>query len=163
MDLLAQPALGADAERVADDQHADHQLGVDRRPPRLAVKGTQMLANARQVDEPVDRAQQVIRRDMILEAEAIKQGLLHHRPLAHHRPVSRIDRSIESDRHDNFKQEFFNTIGRYGTVRFTSAWFNSPQSFGDNESLGWSRCYPRTSGAPMPTSRSSAEPPVQAA
>ena len=111
MDLLAQPALGADAERVADDQHADHQLGVDRRPPRLAVKGTQMLANARQVDEPVDRAQQVIRRDMILEAEAIKQGLLHHRPLAHHRPVSRIDRSIESDRHDNFKQEFFNTIG----------------------------------------------------
>ena len=28
-DLVAQPALGADAEAVADDQHADHQLGID--------------------------------------------------------------------------------------------------------------------------------------
>lgn len=37
MNFLAQPPLGADAERVADEQHADHQLGVDRCPPGLAV------------------------------------------------------------------------------------------------------------------------------
>jgi len=48
---------------------------------------------------------------MILKAEAVKQRLLHYRPLAHHQPVSRFDRSIESERHDNFKREFFNTIG----------------------------------------------------
>ncbi len=115
MDLLAQPPLGADAERVADNQHPDHQLGVDRWSPRLAVIRPQMLADARQGDEPVDRAQQVIRRDMILKAEAVKQRLLHHRPLAHHQLVSRIDTSIESERHDNFKQEFFNTIDRKQT------------------------------------------------
>ena len=110
MDLLAQPPLGADAERVTDDEHPDHQLGVDRWTPGLAVVRPQMIADARQIDEPVDRAQQVIRRNMILEAEAVKQRLLHHRPLAHHRPVSRFDTSIESERHDDFKPEFFNTI-----------------------------------------------------
>ena len=110
MHFLAQPPLRADAERVADNQHADHQLGVDRWPPRLAVVRPQMLANARQVDEPVDRAQQMIRRDVILEAEAVKQRLLHHRPLAHHQPVSRFGRSIESEHHPNFKRAFFNTI-----------------------------------------------------
>ncbi|MCP2082227.1 UNVERIFIED_ORG: hypothetical protein J2W74_003413 [Methylorubrum zatmanii] len=29
MDLLAQAPLGANAEAVADEQHADHQLGVE--------------------------------------------------------------------------------------------------------------------------------------
>ena len=67
-------------------------------------------ADAGQIDEPIDRAQQVIRRHMTLEAEALEQRLLHHRPLAHHPPISRFDTSIESDRHGNFKREFFNTI-----------------------------------------------------
>src|SRR4051794_33341796 len=34
MDLLTQPPLRPDAEAVADDQHADQQLGIDRRPAR---------------------------------------------------------------------------------------------------------------------------------
>ena len=89
MHLLAQPALRADAEAVADDQHPDHQLGIDRRPPGLAVEGPQVLADAGQVDEAIDRAQQVIRRDVPLQAELVEQRLLHHRPLAHHRLASR--------------------------------------------------------------------------
>ena len=32
VDLLAQPPLGADAEAIADDQHPDHQLGINRWP-----------------------------------------------------------------------------------------------------------------------------------
>ena len=74
MDLLTQPPLGTDAERVADNQHPDHQLRVDRWPPGLAVKGTQMFADGGQINEPVDRAQQMIRRDMILEAEAVERS-----------------------------------------------------------------------------------------
>ncbi len=88
MHLLTQPALGTDAERVTDNQHPDHQLGVDRGSPRLTVVRPQMIADVRQINETVDRAQQVARRDMILEAEAVKQRLLHHRPLTHHQPVS---------------------------------------------------------------------------
>jgi hypothetical protein len=43
-----------------------------------------MRADLRKVDEPVDLAQQVIARNMTLEAEAVEQRLLHHPPLAHH-------------------------------------------------------------------------------
>jgi hypothetical protein len=31
LDLFAQPAFGADAEAITNDQHADHQLGIDHR------------------------------------------------------------------------------------------------------------------------------------
>src|ERR1700722_2442062 len=87
MDLLAQPSLRANAESVADDEHSDHQLGIDRRATRLAVVGAQVCANLGQVDEPVDLSQQMIVGHMPLEAETVKQRLLHHPPLAHHRPT----------------------------------------------------------------------------
>ena len=89
VDLLAQPSLGTDAHAVADDQHSNHQLGVDRGATGLAVKGAKMFAKAVQIDEPVDRSQQMIRRHVILDAEAVKQRFLHHRPLAHHQQISR--------------------------------------------------------------------------
>jgi hypothetical protein len=38
MDFFAQPALGADTEAVAHDQHADHQLRIDRWAAREAVE-----------------------------------------------------------------------------------------------------------------------------
>ncbi|MGB3796517.1 MAG: hypothetical protein WA957_09480 [Alteraurantiacibacter sp.] len=47
-----------------------------------------MIAEAIQIDEPVDRPQQMIRRNMVLDAEAVKQRLLHHRSVAHHRLIS---------------------------------------------------------------------------
>jgi hypothetical protein len=43
-DLLAQAALGTDAVAVADNQHPDHELRVDRRPTDLAVEGLQPFA-----------------------------------------------------------------------------------------------------------------------
>lgn len=51
----------------------------------VAVVGRQVSAYARQIDEPVDPTQQVIPRNVPLDAEADEQGLLHHRPFAHHR------------------------------------------------------------------------------
>jgi hypothetical protein len=47
-DLLAKPPLKADAVAVANDEHADHQLGVDRWPPDLAIEGRQLLPELRQ-------------------------------------------------------------------------------------------------------------------
>src|SRR5262245_32340674 len=43
LDLLAQLALEADAVTVPDDQHPQHELGIDRRPADLAVEGFQLL------------------------------------------------------------------------------------------------------------------------
>ena len=80
-----------------------------------------MLADVRQINEPVDQAQQVIRRDMILKAKAVEQRFLHYRPLAHHRLISRFSRSIESEHQHNFKRELFNTIRPFLTSSLTHA------------------------------------------
>src|SRR5207248_6373849 len=39
--LFAQPPLRADAEAIADNQHANQQLWIDRRPADLTVEGHQ--------------------------------------------------------------------------------------------------------------------------
>ena len=54
VDLVAQPTLRANAEAVADDQHAPHQLGIDRRATRLAVVRPQTRPQSAQIDEAVD-------------------------------------------------------------------------------------------------------------
>jgi hypothetical protein len=86
MDLLAQPTLRTNAQAVADDEHPDHQLRINRGPPHVAIVGPQMRPNLGQVDEPIDLAKQVTVRDMPLKAEAVEQRLLHHPPFAHHLP-----------------------------------------------------------------------------
>src|SRR3546814_20743103 len=93
-----------------------------------------MLANGADVDEPVDRAQQVIRRDMVLEAEAVEQRLLHHRPLTHHQP-SPAAGTTESDHQHDFNADFFNTIRPLPSLRDmktlpqTRRWFR-PRAIG---------------------------------
>ena len=74
VNLLAQPPLRADAEAVADDQHPDHQLRIDRRPADLAVERRQFLPQPVEVDEPVDRAQQVLRRAHAVRAKTRRTG-----------------------------------------------------------------------------------------
>jgi len=44
VDLLAQPSFKADAIAVADNEHPDHQLRIDRGPPNVAVERCQLLA-----------------------------------------------------------------------------------------------------------------------
>jgi len=58
VDLFAQAPLGADTEAVADDQHPDHQLRINRRPSQRAVERRELAAQFRQVDKAVDRPQQ---------------------------------------------------------------------------------------------------------
>ncbi len=89
MHLLAQAPLGADAEAVADQQHADHQLGINRGPSHGAVEAGQMLAQPGAVDEAVDTPQQVIGGDMVFKPECVEQALLHHETLAYHGPILR--------------------------------------------------------------------------
>jgi hypothetical protein len=88
MQLLAQALLGADAEAVADQQHADHQLGINARATGGAVEAGQMLAQLGAVDEAIDTSQQVIGRDMVLKVEPVEQALLHHETLAYHGSIS---------------------------------------------------------------------------
>ena len=85
MNFVAEPPLRADAEAVADDQHPDHQLRIDRRPPDLAVERRQLPPHLRQVDEAVDRPQQMVGRHMAIEREVVEQRALLDLPRSHHR------------------------------------------------------------------------------
>src|SRR6266702_3031813 len=73
IDLLAQPSLGADAEAVTHDQHADDQFRIDRGPADRAVEWRQLLPQRAEVEKPVDLPQQVIDWNPILKAKLIKQ------------------------------------------------------------------------------------------
>ncbi len=57
MDLLAQAPLGANAKAVADEQDADHQLGIDRGAARRGVERCQRAAQVAEIDEAIDGAQ----------------------------------------------------------------------------------------------------------
>jgi hypothetical protein len=61
MHFLAQPPLGADAEAVADQQHPDHQLRIDRGPPVLAVKRRRSVVQKTQIGNTIDAAQKMIK------------------------------------------------------------------------------------------------------
>jgi hypothetical protein len=87
MDFLTQAPLGPDAAAVADQRHADHQLGVGGGATGRSVEGLQVLMDVDQIDEAIDRAQQVIGRHMALQAEAVEQRLLPDLPLAYHGPA----------------------------------------------------------------------------
>ena len=54
MDLVAKPPLGPDAGQIADQQHPDAQLGIDRGSPEVAVKRSKLSADVPQLEEPLD-------------------------------------------------------------------------------------------------------------
>jgi hypothetical protein len=60
LDLIAQAPLRSDAKAATDQEHPDHQLGVDRRPTNSAVKGRQVSPDLFKIDKPVDRPQQLV-------------------------------------------------------------------------------------------------------
>ena len=76
MGLFAQPAFGADAIAVADDQHADHQLRINRRTPDRAIEIGEVMAQVTQIETLINAAQKMIGWDVIFKVERVKQPLL---------------------------------------------------------------------------------------
>ena len=116
MYFLAEPPLRADAHAVANDQHPDHQLGIDRRSTRLAVVGPQVFADIPQIDEAVDRAQQVTGGHVLLQAELVEQRRLVGLAITHHRLRLPLLSRIESEPQGAGNHEFFNKIGQVRTL-----------------------------------------------
>src|SRR5262249_25095940 len=85
-DLLAQPPLEADAIAVADDEHSDHQLRIDRGSTDVAVERRQLLAKVGQHPSHnwIDAAQEMIRGNVFFEVEKIEQLALINRLTTHH-------------------------------------------------------------------------------
>src|ERR1044072_3143718 len=90
-DLLAQLPFKADAIAVADNEHPDHQLRIDRGPPDVAVERSQLLAKIDQHprDDWVVPAKEIIRWNLFLKVERVDQLALIGRLAPHHgRPPS---------------------------------------------------------------------------
>src|SRR6185312_15748926 len=84
VNLIAQAPLRSDAEAVTDQEHPDHQLGINRRPTDATVEGRQIPPDLLKVDKPVDRPQLVVSGYMLLERKLIEQRSLFDLPVSHH-------------------------------------------------------------------------------
>ena len=85
LDLTTEPALGADRVAVADQEHPDHQLRIDRRTSRVTVERREIDPQPAQIENSVDPAQQMIMWNAFLEIEFVKQPILSTNRWPHHR------------------------------------------------------------------------------
>src|SRR5215831_18132083 len=111
--FLAQPALRTDAVAVADNQHPDHELGIDRRPANLAVEGPQLLAKLSHYlrHHRIDAANKMVPRNTTFEVEQIEQlALIDVLPTHHDLPP--LLRASGRRNHDSpvTTRDFFNRI-----------------------------------------------------
>jgi hypothetical protein len=84
MYLFAQTSFGANAEAVAHNQHADHELRIDRRPTGVAVVRCEVLAKSIELELAINTAQQVRARNMVIKVEGVEEFVLTTTLLTHH-------------------------------------------------------------------------------
>jgi hypothetical protein len=102
------------------NQHADHQLWIDRRSAHLSVKRLQRLAEVIEGEMAVDAPEHVINRDVFLKAEIIEQP--RRRSLkAHHRlsPANQRDSMNHDTALPAIKQPLFQRYPRIAVVHST--------------------------------------------
>ncbi len=87
--------LGADAAEIADQQHAHHQLRVNRGTPDQAVVPCHDAADERRVQQRVHRPEQVAGWKMVIDPHR-GEHRLRHDPLAHHHCLHRTMEINES-------------------------------------------------------------------
>ena len=109
MHLFAQATLRPDAKTVPNQKHADQQFLIERRATGVAVEVREMRPDTRQINEPINRAQQVILRNVILQRELVEQCRLRFLLWSHHRQSLSTGR-IKSATYPAIKDEFFNEI-----------------------------------------------------
>ena len=53
MDFFTQTPFGANSKAVSDDQHADHQLWINRWAPRMTLKRRHVLSEVAGIEEVI--------------------------------------------------------------------------------------------------------------
>src|SRR4029077_12476728 len=111
-DLLAQPPLRADAVAIADDQHPDHQLRINRGPANVAVESRQFVAKLNQypAHHRIDPPQQVANRDALFEVKQVKQLALIAGLSTHHGNPPPLDASSPRNHCSPISAKPFSTV-----------------------------------------------------
>src|SRR5665213_1647557 len=97
-------------QAVAHDQHAHHQFGIDRRPTDGAVEGSQLPPQLSKLDEPVDRPQQMIGRNVSFERKLVEQSSLIDLPMSHHDLQSCLSQRLNQRISSRATADFFNKV-----------------------------------------------------
>ena len=67
VNLIAQTPLRSNAEAVSDQEHPNHELGIDGGSTDATVERRQVLPDLLKIDKPVDRPQQMVGGDMLFK------------------------------------------------------------------------------------------------
>jgi hypothetical protein len=114
-DLLAQPPLGADAVAIADNQHPDHKLRINRRPANVAVERRQLVAKLNQYPchHRIDSPQQIANRDAPFEVEQVKQLALIAGLSTHHGKPPPLDAASARNHCSPISAKPFSTVSTH--------------------------------------------------
>src|SRR5579864_2530030 len=85
LNVATQCPLRADREHVADDQHPDHELRINRRPTKLRIERSQLRVYPRQVENAGNPPYRVIAGNSLIKTERIEELLLIMLQPTHHR------------------------------------------------------------------------------
>jgi len=111
VDLFAQPTLRANSKAVAHDQHPDQQRRINGWSAGMAVVRGEVLVQFAQVEKPINPAEHVARRDVVLEVEGVEERRLSGVLTSHHRCGFRwIDGRSVKQLQQSASTEFFNGI-----------------------------------------------------
>src|SRR3974390_76360 len=84
MHLFAQSPLRANPKTVTNDQHPNHQLRIDRRSARVAIKRGEVGAQICEIEKLINAAKQMIGRNVVVKVERVEQAVLITAGLSHH-------------------------------------------------------------------------------
>ena len=85
VNFFTQPTFRANPKAVADDQHPDQQGRINGWPAGMAVVRSEMLVEFAQVEKPINPAEHVARRDVVLKVEGVEERRLSGVLTSHHR------------------------------------------------------------------------------
>src|SRR5512133_3411486 len=120
MNFFTQPSLRSDTVAVADQQHPDHQLRINRGPTSMTIVGCKLRPQPREIKHRIDLAQQVIGGDALFKSKSVEKPTLRSRMLSHHRRLHRFAiraTSMESRFAAAANRKFFNKIGQKQTLQ----------------------------------------------
>lgn len=73
VNLLAKASLGPQPHDIADHQHPDHELRIERGTTGMSVKNADFFVQVTQIQKTVDISKEMVGRNMRLEIELIEQ------------------------------------------------------------------------------------------